>query len=547
VNAVRPSSPRALKLASLLALVGACADPQVTPPPNDPSNAVAANTTKPTQTPPAPAVDVLGPKPTLGAPKPFTPPQVDVFQTKNGLTVWLVERHGLPIVSVSLVVQGGSASDPADKPGLANITTDMLDEGAGKRSAVEVSSAINDLGATMSLGAGTDGTLVALTVLKKNFDAAFDIFSDVVARPRLEDKEWKRVSELWRNDLKKRADQPMSVSRVVNAAVLYGPGTPYGHPSDGLLEGAAKIDLPAVKRFYADAFRPDRSVMVVAGDITRKEVTDLVDRSLGAWKAPAGAAKAKADVGKAAAAFTPRPANARPKVVLVDRPGAPQSVIAVLREGVAATDPDAARLDLVNTVLGGSFTSRLNQNLREEHHWAYGAGSSFHEMRGTGPFVAIASVETPATGLALKEMIGELQKMASAGLSAEDLEKAKAHDRAELMQTYETVSGISRRLSALARLSLPPGHDLEASRARQSAKLEDVLALAKKYVDPAPATIVVIGPRGEVVPQLAAIGLAEPEAWDPEGKPLAVAGGGAKAKDAGDVKKDAAKKPAPKK
>ena len=544
MNAARPSSPRALGLVSLLALAGACGDPQVTPPPNDPSNAVSANTSKRADTPPASAVDVLGPKPTLGAPKPFTPPQVDVFQTKNGLTVWLVERHGLPIVSIALVVQGGSASDPADKPGLANITTDMLDEGAGKRSAVEVSSAINDLGATMALGAGTDGVLATLTVLKNNFDAAFDIFSDVVARPRFEDKEWKRVSELWRNDLKKRADQPMSVSRVVNAAVLYGPGTPYGHPADGLLEGAAKIDLPAVKRFYAETFRPDRSVMVVAGDVTRKEVTDLVDRSLGAWKAPA--AKAKADAGKAAAALAPRPANARPKVVLVDRPGAPQSVIAVVREGVAATDPDAARLDLVNTVLGGSFTSRLNQNLREEHHWAYGAGSSFQEMRGTGPFVAIASVETPATGPALKEMIGELQKMATSGLSAEDLEKAKAQDLAELMQTYETVSGISRRLSALARLGLPPGHDLEASRARQSAKLEDVLTLAKKYVDPASGTIVVVGPRADVVPQLAAIGLPEPEAWDPEGKPIAAAGS-AKAKDAGNGKTDAAKKPAPKK
>jgi predicted Zn-dependent peptidase len=543
--------PRALGLASIVALACACGEQQQVVQVNDPSDPnVTKRTEKPANTAPAPVADVLGEKPALGAPKPFTPPSAEVFQTKNGMTVWLVERHGLPIVSVALVVQGGSAADPADKPGLANITTDMLDEGAGKRSAVEVSSAINDLGATMALGAGTDGVLLTLTVLKNNFDAAFGIFSDVVARPRFEDKEWKRVSELWRNDLKKRPDQPMSVSRVVNAAVLYGPGTPYGHPSDGLLEGAAKIDLGAVKRFYADAFRPDRSVMVVAGDITRKEVTDLVDASLGAWKA--GAAKAKPDAGKAAAPPAPRPSSARPKVVLVDRPGAPQSVIAVVREGVAATDPDAARLDLVNTVLGGSFTSRLNQNLREEHHWAYGAGSSFYEMRGTGPFVAIASVETPATGLALKEMIGELQKMATAGLSAEDLEKAKAQDRSELMQTYETVSGISRRLATLARLGLPPGHDLDASRARQSAKLDDVLALAKKYVDPTTGTIVVVGPRADVVPQLAQIGLGEPEAWDPEGKPLAAAQDGAKAKDAGEPKKDAAKKdaankPAPKK
>jgi len=459
-------------------------------------------------------LDVLGPKPEVGPAKPFTPPAVDTFKTKNGLTVWLVERHGLPLVSVSLVLSGGSAADPPDKPGLTHITTDMLDEGAGTRSAVDVSSAINDLGASLSLGTANDASVASLTVLKNNFSAAFGIFSDVIARPRFEEKEWKRVSELWKNELAKRPDDPMEVSRVVNAAVLYGPGTAYGHPSDGLLEGAQKIDLETVKRFYTENYSPDRAVLVVAGDITKEEVTAAVDTQLGAWQPSAAGAKS-------APTSPPRAASERPKIVLVDRPGAPQSVIAVVREGVAASDPDSPRLDLINTALGGGFTSRLNQNLREEHHWAYGAGSAFQEMRGKAGFYALASVETPATGDALKEMLSELKKMAEAGPTPEEVSKAKAQDLAELMQTYETASGTSRRLAGLARLGLDPKHDLDASQSRQAATLEDLVALAKKYVDPASATIVVVGPQTEVMPQLTTLGLGEPAIWDPEGKPTA--------------------------
>lgn len=502
-----------LSLAASITLAACGGETLVTP--NDPTK------TETQQGPVAaskPAVDVLGPKPELPPSRPFTPPTVETFTTKNGLSVWLVEKHGLPIVSAVLVVRGGSSADPADKPGLMHITTDMLDEGAGKRSAVEVSSGINDLGATLSLGTGTDASVVSLSVLKSNFGAAFEIFSDVVARPHFDTKEWKRVSELWHNDLKTRADQPMSVSRVINAAALFGPGTPYGHPSDGSLDAATKLDLKAVKRFYAESFRPDRSVLVVAGDISRKEVTDIIDAKLDTWKAsPAKAAPKDAELPG------PRPASARPKLVLVDRPGAPQSVIAVVRDGVAASDPLMPRLDLINTALGGSFTSRLNMNLREEHHWAYGAGSTFQESRNKGGFWAIASVETPATGVALKEMLSELSKMAASGPTAEELDKAKAQDRAELMQTYETVSGTARRLATLARLGLPPGHDNEASHARQSATLTDVAALAKAHVDPGSATVVVVGPRDAVAPQLATLGLGEPELWDPEGKPASAA------------------------
>jgi predicted Zn-dependent peptidase len=288
------------------------------------------------------------------------------------------------------------------------------------------------------------------------------------------------------------------------------PDSPYGHPSDGLATSAAKVDLGSLKAFYGEHFRPDKATLVVAGDVTRGELEPMIESSFGSWKAPAKPAPAEPKV-------TLR--SARPRLVLVDREEAPQSVIGVVREGVTASDPRAPLLDLINTALGGSFTSRLNQDLREEHGWSYGARSSFVETRALGSFVARASVVTEATGPALAAMLADLDKMAKEGLSAEEHDKVKAQDRADLVQSYETVGSVSQRLASLANLGLPPDHDARASTARQGATKEELDKLASA-VSPNGATIVVVGPAKAVLPQLAAAGLGQPELWDPEGNPL---------------------------
>ncbi|WP_437592243.1 M16 family metallopeptidase [Sorangium sp. So ce1000] len=526
---------RATHAGAMIALVAAALGCE----PRTPAQSAArAEAPRPSAAPAAakPA-DPLGPKPELPKPQPFTPPAPVVFDGPNGAKVWLLERRALPIVSVSISVASGAADDPKGAAGLAHITADMLDEGAGTRSAVELSSAINDLGATLSVGARADGSVATLSVLKKNFDKAFSLLADVVARPRFEAKEWKRVSELWQNDLRKRGDDATRVSGLVSMAALFGPGTPYGHPVDGLLADAKAIGLPAVKAFYKAAWRPDSAVITVVGDITRDEVLKALSRDLGTWSAKGATASAAsaakgaaaggsatkgavaATKGAAASAAAAAPAWKPPRLVLVDRPGAPQSVIATVREGVAAGDPRRPLLQLINTALGGSFTSRLNQNLREDHGWSYGAASAFTETRLPGAFVARASVVTEATGPALKEMLGELAKMADSGLTRDELAKVQAQDRADLVSAYETVNRTALRLGTLARLKLPETYDGEASKARQGATLAGLAELARA-VDPKGATVVVVGPRQEILPQLQAIGLGEPEAWDVEGQPI---------------------------
>lgn len=454
----------------------------------------------------------LDARPRLAPPVPYKAPEPEVYRTAEGLTVWLLHRPALPVVSMSLSIPVGSADDPLGKEGLAYIASSMMDEGAGDRGALDISSDIKELGAALYTQASLDGSTVSLSVLKKYSPQAFSIFADVVARPRFDQAEFDRVKVLWQNQLKRRSDSPRLVASVVARAVLYGPGTPYGHPSSGQLHSAESITRDDALGMYKEHWRPDTALLVVAGDLTRQELDGLIGTSLADWKRPPTPPPARAEA--------PTPLSARPRLVLVDRPDAPQAVVSVIRPGVAASDPDAPLLDLVNTALGGSFTSRLMQNLREDHGWTYGAGSGFGESRGVGPFVARAAVFTNVTGVALKEMLAEIDKMRAEGLTEQEYVKVRAGDLTDLIQGHETVDRLAGRLSQLGVLGLPPGFDATASAARQRATLEQLAALSKTHLDISDASIVVVGPKAQVDAQLKILDLGAPEMWTADGQPV---------------------------
>ena len=470
--------------------------------------------TKPPETRPVTTTtDPLAIRPILEAPVPFKAVVPERFQTKEGLTVWLVPRHALPLVSLALMVPTGSADDPQELPGLAHVTADMLDEGAGARGAIAISTAIEDLGAQFSSRAGLDGSTVSLTVLKKHLQAGFEIFADCIARPRFEEAEYRRVNELWQNALKRRDDDPQSVARIVRAAVLFGADSPYGHPTGGHLATAKSLKLEQLKAFYATHYRPDRATLVIAGDVSRAEVEALIATRLGEWKRSQKPLPTRA---------VPTPPRAdRPKLVLVDRPDAPQSVLSFAAPGIRAGDAAAPLLELVNTALGGSFSSRLNQNLREDHHWTYGASSAFVETRGQGPFIAESAVVVDATVPALREILAEIGKLRSGGLTEEEFEKGRARDLTELIQTNETLDHLVSRLAVLANLELPAEHDSHASLARQKTTRAALSALAKTHLDPEQASLIVVGPRAIVASQLSVLGLGEPELWTATGQRIA--------------------------
>jgi zinc protease len=497
-------SRRRVHVVCALALLAGCASPPPDYPPQPPVTAQPPP-------PPPPPPDPLGPKPDVAPPAAFAPPAPKVFQGPNGMTVWLLERHALPIVSIDVVVPYGAASDPKGKEGVSWLTASMLDEGAGARGAVALSRDIDLLGATLSTGAYADYAFAQLTTLKKNLEQAAPILADVVARPTLSGVELKRVHDLWMNDLKARQKSPSAAASVVLSGALFGEGHPYAHPTNGTTASAAHVGLEDVKAFYRTHWRPDAATCVVAGDLTEAEATALLSKLFAGWKAPKGA-RPEPKTPEAPKAGTGR------RVIVVDRPEASQSVITVGRASVAAADGDAAALVRVNAALGGSFTSRLNQDLREEHGWSYGAHSRLSFSRGPGMFSAAAAVQTQHTGDALKAMLADVEAMAREGLTADEVGKTRLLARAELVEAYEGVQGATTRLARYAGVGLTPEHEGRAAIVRDAADAEALARLARKYITLDEPVIVVVGPKKEIAGQLAAIGLGAFEERDAEGQ-----------------------------
>ncbi len=476
------------------------------PAPLPPPTVATASASAVTAPPPA---DALGPRPDVPPPPVFVPPTPAVFTATNGITVWLLERHDVPLVACDLDVTSGASSDPRGKAGLAYATANMLNEGAGTRGALDLARAIDELGARIDTDADADASTASLSVLKKNLAKGFALFGDVVARPRFEAVEWKRVKDLWTNELREREKDPNATARVVYRVALFGADHPYGHPWDGTLQSVKSVGLDDARTFYKTNWRPDRATLVCAGDVTRAELTPLMDSAFGSWKAPATPAPA--------VVVPPAPTGPWPKLILVDRPDAPQSVIATVRLGLAVSSPDEPPLWRVNDVIGGGFTSRLMQDLREAHGYTYGARTRYSRSRGPGMLLASAAVRTDVTGAALAAMLDDLKKFSDGGLTDDEVERSRSQARAEIVSGWESDEAIAGHLSADAALGLPPDWQAKASQLTEAATKDELGKLAKEYYSMDGATIVVVGPRAKVQPQLDKVGLPAPEIRDATG------------------------------
>jgi zinc protease len=461
--------------------------------------------------PSAPA-DPLGSRPVPGMPPAFVPPTPTVYTATNGVTVWLLERHALPVVAITLAIPAGSAADPKGKGGVAFQTANMLDEGAGKYGALDLARATDDIGAELHTSANTDFSSVSLFVLKRNLPAGFSLLGDVVARPKLAEAEWTRQSALWKNNLKQRASDPQEVAHVLYRTAFYGADHPYGHPVDGTNQSAPKVSLADLKAFYKSQWRPDRAIVVAVGDITKDELAPLLETSFGSWKSPAGAPPAPI--------APPAPQTGPTRVVLVDRPGAPQSVIAVAHTGVQASDPSSPILNRANIAFGGSFTSRLNQDLREEHGWSYGAFSRVLRSRGTGQMIASSSVITEKSTEALKAMLSDMTTFAKGGLTDDEVQKTRSQSRADLVGDYEEVQKLAALLASDAAMGLPPDYESKAAAARDSATQGNLGQLASNFFDPQGSVVMAVGPKETLLAAISAAGLPAPQICDADGNAL---------------------------
>ena len=475
--------------------------------------ALAACPKQPVDTaPPAPEVGIPDTRPAIPPSAAYTPPVPQVVEAPPFAAARLLERPALDLVSVRVVVPYGSASDPEGKAGLADLTAEMMEQGAGEMDAFELALAAERIGADISVWATRDIGVASIDAVSGSLGPALELLAEVLLRPRFEESEWERSRGLWLEDLQARAFEPDRVAGVVASAVLFGREHPYGHPGDGWIDSVEVLTLDDVRAFHADAWRLDTATLVVAGNVTAEELAAVVAETFGdafflggePMTPPAPAA----------------PEGDRPGLVIVDRPDTPQTVLRIVKPGPAASEPRAAA-EMVDFVLGGSFTSRLMANLREDKGYTYGAWSGLPFNRGVGRFAAGASVQGEVTGKALKEMLDELSHIAVEGVSEEEIGKARASKRNEDVEAYEQVDGTSGSLATIAGLGLPPEFAEQDARARAGV---DAAALkeAAAFFDPAGMIVVAVGDRASILAQFAeeGIDLGEPLVLDPEAKPV---------------------------
>jgi zinc protease len=435
------------------------------------------------------------------APKPGPPPtlKLPAIQKRtlsNGLPVWIVELHKVPVAHVTLVVKAGSGSDPRGKYGIANLTAEMLDEGAGSRDALQIADAVDYLGANLSTSSTSDASYVDLQVPVARLGDALPIMADVALRPTFPEGELKRVREDLLTSIVQGEDDPATLVQFAFPRLVFGPQHRYGTMSFGTSSTLKGFTVADLKQFHATHYVPSTSLLIVTGDITPESALARLEPLFGTWKGAAG----QTTVVPAAAQLTSR------QIYIVDKPGAAQSQIRIGWVGVPRSTPDYFALRVMNTILGEAFTSRLNQNLREEHGYAYGASSRF-DMRGSaGPFYAAAGVQTDKTSESLTEFFKELDGIRKA-VPADEVEKAKNYLALLMPRNFETTGSLANSLAQMFVYNLPADYYATYTQRVRAVTPADVQRVAEKYIQPDKFAIVVVGDRKVIEPAIKALNL----------------------------------------
>lgn len=370
------------------------------------------------------------------------------LRLRNGLTVLVVENRVLPIFAVTLVVSGaGAAFDPPERFGLASLTADLLDEGAGGLSALALAEEEERLGADLELYADYDVGGLSARGLSKNLDGTLELVAKLLAEPALAPGELERVRGDRKIALQQRRDRPREVAGLMLSAALYGGDRPYGHAIAGTETHLAAITQADVQRFYQERWQPARATLVLAGDLDAATLVARLEPTLGRWKARAPAAPARL------AAKPARPPA--PSLRLAERPGAEQTEVRVGLIGPARTDPRFYAFEVLRTALGGGFTSRLTQRLREELGITYGASAVMDWRLQPGPFFVGTAIESAQTASGVVEVFAILRDLASRELTPEELDKTKHNLIRALPAEFESNLATTTAIASLVQLGLP--------------------------------------------------------------------------------------------
>jgi zinc protease len=414
----------------------------------------------------------------------FSVPAIQKFTLPNGLTVYLMEKHQVPLVQINLLVRAGSSMDPAGKSGLASMTATMMMEGAGKRDALTLADDIDYLGAQITSTSGQHSMGVRLHTPVERLDPALALFADIALKPTFPAAELARKKTERLTALLQWRDEARTLASITLNRTLYGDQHPYGIPAIGTESTLRALTREDCAQFHETWFRPNYAALIVVGDVTLKEMRQKLSAAFGSWKTGKGTAPTLASIKQ----VTGR------EIVLVDKPGAPQTEIRIGQIGVSRTTPDYYALVVMNTVLGGAFSSRLNTNLREEHGYTYGASSAFDFRPLPGPFLAASAVQTAVTDKALVEFMKELRGIREP-ISEEEVARARNFVALAYPADFQTVAQIAGQIEEMVFYKLPDSYFNNYIRNILSVTKEDVLRVAQKTIEPDNLVIVLVGDR----------------------------------------------------
>ena len=437
--------------------------------------------------------------PEPGPSRAYTFPAIEKSTLPNGLRVWTVRHAQVPIVAFMLLVRRGAASDPAGKEGLAAVTADMLDEGSGDRSAIDMHEAIARLGAQFDIDIGSDATAASVTVLSRFADRALALLSDIVVRPALRETDFARVRQLRLHRLTQIRDMPGALADRAFLRLIYGIH-PYGHSPIGSETSLAAMTVDDVRAFHARAIRPADATLVAVGDCDHAVIERHARDSFADWVGTADASvMTEGDLPRGA------------RINVVPRPRAPQSELRIGHVGVARDTPDYHALLVANAILGGQFVSRINLNLREAKGVTYGARTAFEFRRLPGPFVLQVSVQTSATATAIEESIREIGDIRGPRpVTAEELSLGVSGITRGYARNFETADQIARAAMQIALYDLPEDYYAQFVPRIERVTIDEVSRVMGEHVDPARLTTLVVGDLEVIGADLRALGLGEP-------------------------------------
>jgi zinc protease len=434
--------------------------------------------------------------PAGGEIRPFRFPAFVKRPIPGGPTVYASRVAGVPLVSLELSLPAGAHHDPVERAGLATFTASLIDEGTRNRDSLEIAAWMERLGGYLVSAADWDTAYVAAAMLTQNVESGLGLLAEIALTPTCPEKEIERIRRQRLAELMRRGYDPGGQADDRLSEVIYG-GTPYSAPLLGRVESLPSLDRDALVAFYGSHYSLAGSTVIAVGDL---DPEDMVRRIEEALVAPTGQQPAPA-----APPLRPAPLDGI-SVHIVDRPGAAQTELRLGHAGVPRTHPQWFSLNVLNMVLGGKFTSRINLNLRERHSYTYGANSRFAGRLGPGPFVVDTAVATESTGAATREVLGELRRIREEPVEPHELEETLSYMIGVYPYTLQTVGDVAKRLEVLSIYGLPDDYYDTYLERLAAVTREDLLKGAREHLHPDRIAVVAVGPADVLVPQLEGIG-----------------------------------------